>query len=109
MNSDGFELPSFAKVNLTLRVLGERDDGFHEVFTILQMVSLHDTLRFELMGGDIRLTCDDARIPTDSSNIVLRAAEKCGRDIKFRSELQFISKNESHRREGSAAVRRTLQ
>lgn len=76
MNSDGFELPSFAKVNLTLRVLGRRDDGFHEVFTILQMVSLHDTLRFELMGGDIRLTCDDARIPTDSSNIVLRAAEK---------------------------------
>ena len=76
MRSDFIELPSFAKVNLTLRVLGKRDDGFHEVLTVLQSVSLHDTIRFESNAEDIVLTCDDPRIPTDRDNIVVRAADK---------------------------------
>ena len=52
-----FSLPSFAKINWTLRVLGKRDDGFHELFTVLQTVSLHDTLHeFE---GPIRVFVED--------------------------------------------------
>jgi len=68
-----FELPSFAKINWSLRVLGKREDGFHELCTLFQTVSLHDTLKFEDADG-LALVCDDPLIPTDERNLILRAA-----------------------------------
>ncbi len=69
------KLPSFAKINWTLRIFGKRPDGYHEVATILQSISLCDELTFELREDQqIRLTCDDPTIPTDNSNLVIRAA-----------------------------------
>ena len=41
-----FTLPSYAKINWMLRILGKRDDGYHELFTVFQTVSLHDTISF---------------------------------------------------------------
>jgi 4-diphosphocytidyl-2-C-methyl-D-erythritol kinase len=68
-------LPSFAKINWSVRVLGRRPDGYHEVRTILQTVSLKDELRFEVTNdGDLDLTCDHAEIPTDDRNLIVRAA-----------------------------------
>ena len=69
------KLPSFAKINWTLRIFGRRPDGYHEVATILQSISLCDELRFELREDqEISLSCDDPTIPTDDSNLVIRAA-----------------------------------
>src|SRR6478672_2210224 len=68
----GFSLPSFAKINWTLRVLGKREDGYHELYTVFQTVSLHDTLRFDEAGG-LTLTCDNPAVPVDESNLVLQA------------------------------------
>lgn len=68
-----FSLPSFAKINWTLRVLGKRDDGFHELCTVFQTISLHDTLTFE-EAGELSLTCDDDTVPTDGRNLILKAA-----------------------------------
>ncbi len=68
-----FSLPSFAKINWTLRVLGKREDGFHELCTVFQTVSLQDTLTFE-ESDKLELTCDDPRIPTDESNLIIKAA-----------------------------------
>ena len=51
-------LKAHAKINLTLEVLGRRDDGYHEVATIMQTVDLHDTVRLS-PAADITLTCDD--------------------------------------------------
>ena len=49
-------LPAFAKVNLRLDVVGRRADGYHELRTIFQTISLHDTLRLEWnRGGAIEL------------------------------------------------------
>jgi 4-diphosphocytidyl-2-C-methyl-D-erythritol kinase len=68
------KLPSFAKINWTLHVLGKRPDGYHEVATLLQTVSLCDELVFDLREDDeISLTCDDPSIPVHS-NLVLKAA-----------------------------------
>lgn len=70
-----FSLPSFAKVNLHLRVLGKRDDGFHEIFTVFQTISLADELSFE-PAERLELVCDDPTVPADESNLVLRAARE---------------------------------
>lgn len=68
-----FTLPSFAKINPYLRVLGKRPDGFHEIFTVFQTVSLHDDLEFA-EGGEVLLECSDERIPRDETNLIIRAA-----------------------------------
>ena len=82
------KLPSFAKINWTLRIPGKRPDGYHEVATVLQSVSLCDELVFELREDDqISLSCDDPAIPVDESNLVVRAARalsaRHGADIKL--------------------------
>ena len=62
-----------AKVNLVLRVLGRRADGYHELDTLFQAVDLWDSLSIR---GSERLTLhtDDPKLPVDESNLVLRAA-----------------------------------
>ncbi|HEX5044247.1 MAG TPA: 4-(cytidine 5'-diphospho)-2-C-methyl-D-erythritol kinase [Candidatus Polarisedimenticolaceae bacterium] len=62
-----------AKVNLTLRVLGRRPDGYHELRTVFQAVDLWDTLEAEPARG-LHLRCDFPGLAEDGSNLVLRAA-----------------------------------
>jgi 4-diphosphocytidyl-2-C-methyl-D-erythritol kinase len=70
------KLPSFAKINWMLRIFGRRPDGYHEVATTLQSISLCDELTFELRDDDeISLTCDDPEIPVDASNLIVKAAK----------------------------------
>lgn len=64
---------SFAKINWMLRIIGKRDDGFHELETIFQSISLHDVLTFAI-SDEVRVTCDDSTIPTDERNLAGRAA-----------------------------------
>lgn len=68
-----FSLPSFAKINWTLRILGKRDDGFHGLCTVFQTVSLHDTIQFSESDA-LEVTCDDQFVPTDDSNLIVKAA-----------------------------------
>ncbi len=63
-----------AKVNWSLRVLGRRADGYHELDTVFQAIDLHDVLEAEPSRG-ITLECDDPELPTDRRNLVVRAAE----------------------------------
>jgi 4-diphosphocytidyl-2-C-methyl-D-erythritol kinase len=86
------KLPSFAKINWTLRILGKRADGYHEIATVLQSVSLCDELIFELRDDDqISLTCDDPSIPIDESNLIVKAARSLshqhGVDIKLLKKI----------------------
>jgi 4-diphosphocytidyl-2-C-methyl-D-erythritol kinase len=74
MQGKSFRLPSFAKINLYLRVLGRRADGFHEICTIFQTVSLCDYLTFS-ESDRILLTCDNGKIPTDDENLIVKAAK----------------------------------
>jgi 4-diphosphocytidyl-2-C-methyl-D-erythritol kinase len=64
---------SFAKINWSLRITGKRADGFHALETVFQTISLHDELTFH-DADRMSLTCDDPTIPTDDTNLVLRAA-----------------------------------
>src|SRR5437867_8765090 len=69
------EKKSPCKVNLLLNILGKRADGFHELETIMHPVALYDELTFSRGGSSIQLTCNIPELPTDSGNLVYRAAE----------------------------------
>ena len=66
-------LPSFAKINLYLRVLGRRNDGFHELCTVFQTVSLHDSITFA-EAGELSLTWNQNEIAVSNDNLIIRAA-----------------------------------
>jgi 4-diphosphocytidyl-2-C-methyl-D-erythritol kinase len=68
------EKNSPCKVNLILNILGRRPDGFHELETLMHPVQYHDRLSFSIAGQGIQLTCSDASLPVDSTNLVYRAA-----------------------------------
>jgi 4-diphosphocytidyl-2-C-methyl-D-erythritol kinase len=75
LSTTSLSYPSFAKINWYLQILGKRTDGYHEVLTVLQTVSLHDDLTFDLRDdGKIVLSCDDPEIPLDESNLIVKAA-----------------------------------
>jgi 4-diphosphocytidyl-2-C-methyl-D-erythritol kinase len=67
-----------AKINLGLRILEKRLDGYHELRTIYQTVSLHDRLEITLprRGNAIELKCDKSSIPSGPANLVYRTCER---------------------------------
>ena len=85
-------LPSFAKINLHLEILGKRSDGFHELFTILQTVSLCDELAFEEGGVDIELTMNGLPLPNGDKNLVVRAANALRTEFNIDRGAQIFLK-----------------
>ena len=69
-----FQVKSYAKINWTLDVLFKREDGYHEIRTIYQTVSLHDRLRISQITDAIEILCDDERVPVDETNLAHKAA-----------------------------------
>jgi 4-diphosphocytidyl-2-C-methyl-D-erythritol kinase len=67
------KLRAYAKINLTLEALAKRDDGYHEIATVIQTISLADTLSFEL-GDLLELKCNVPGLQS-SDNLVLKAAK----------------------------------
>ncbi len=64
-----------AKVNLSLRILNRRDDGFHEIETFIAPISLYDKIDIEKQNRWIDFSCDDVDLPTGDDNLVVRAAK----------------------------------
>src|SRR5262245_9090479 len=71
-----------AKINLDLRVLGMRPDGFHELRTVFQSLALHDTIDCIPRPGPFAIDCDAAGVPLDESNLVWRAASALWRALR---------------------------
>ncbi|WDP93190.1 MAG: 4-(cytidine 5'-diphospho)-2-C-methyl-D-erythritol kinase [Desulfobacter sp.] len=93
-------LISPAKLNLFLYVTGKRDNGFHELYSLMVPVSLSDRLVIELGGHGIRAVCEHPGVPEDKSNLVCRAAERfmdvCrsrGINLPFEGMRIIIEKN----------------
>jgi 4-diphosphocytidyl-2-C-methyl-D-erythritol kinase len=81
-----------AKINLTLAVKGRREDGFHEIESVVCPISLFDTLDIALReSGGLEFTCDDSSLPTDETNLVVRAARlfcaACGLEPRLEIKL----------------------
>lgn len=82
-----------AKVNLTLRVLGRRSDGFHDIETLMVPLDLADRLEMSLTEKNgIDFSCSDSSLPTDGSNLVCKAvaafAVATGREFGVRIHLE---------------------
>ncbi|KIC71855.1 4-diphosphocytidyl-2-C-methyl-D-erythritol kinase [Candidatus Protochlamydia amoebophila] len=79
-----------AKINLFLKVIGKRADGYHELSSLFQTISAGDILTFQRQTVDT-LTCSDPYLPTDDSNLVLKAMRlfrsKTGLDLHLRIHL----------------------
>jgi 4-diphosphocytidyl-2-C-methyl-D-erythritol kinase len=81
---------AFAKINLDLRVLGTRPDGFHELRTVFQSISLHDTVECIPRGGPFAIECAAAGVPLDQSNLVWRAADALWRALRRHPPVQDV-------------------
>jgi len=78
-------LPAFAKINLRLDVIGRRPDGYHELRTIFQAIGLHDTLELRCTRSrEITLEIHGAELSPGPDNLVYRAIEAIGQELKFR-------------------------
>ncbi len=73
MNTMEFTAP--AKINLYLRVIGKREDGYHEIETLFERISIFDHISIEPVSGRTVLVCDDHRVPTGEGSLMLRAVE----------------------------------
>ena len=82
---------AFAKINLSLRVVAARPDGYHELRTIFQSIALHDTLTIRSVAGPFRLTCDDRSLACDRTNLVWRAAERLWKVARRRGALRGVA------------------
>jgi 4-diphosphocytidyl-2-C-methyl-D-erythritol kinase len=81
---------AFAKINLGLRVLGARPDGYHELRTTFQSIALHDTLVFKRVPGPFRIECSDPACPSDRTNLVWRAATAMWRLSRRRGPMRDL-------------------
>ena len=75
MTSTALSVRSPAKINWSLRVVGRRADGFHEIESLVSAVTLYDELAFTGVADSvIELVCDGSDLPTDERNLVVQAA-----------------------------------
>lgn len=106
-------MKAFAKINLFLDVLGKREDGYHNIFSVMQSVDLCDELiistdntdelhtplhvRLEAVnsfqcdgnGGRVQLLCDNAKLPIDENNLIIKAAKALIRDFNSPQNLKI--------------------
>lgn len=67
---------AFAKINLTLDVLGKREDGYHDLKSVMQTISIRDDVEIDIgTGKPWTLECSKEDIPTDSTNLAWKAAQ----------------------------------
>jgi 4-diphosphocytidyl-2-C-methyl-D-erythritol kinase len=70
-----FTIRAHGKINLDLRVLGKRPDGYHELRTVFQAISLHDTITCIPREGPFAIECTAPGVPLDQSNLIWKAAD----------------------------------
>jgi 4-diphosphocytidyl-2-C-methyl-D-erythritol kinase len=90
----GISYRAYAKINLYLDVLNRRRDGYHNIETIFQTISLADMLSFEERAGRISLTCAHHELDTGEENLICRAAALLRRESGYNGGVKIhLEKN----------------
>lgn len=85
---------AYAKINLTLDVLGKRADGYHQLETIMQTIDLADVLTLKERAQGIKIVSSTSDIPTDESNLAYKAAQLLLNHCQIKKGIEiFIEKN----------------
>ena len=79
-----------AKINLDLRVLGLRPDGFHELRTVFQAIALHDVVTCVPRPGPFAIECDTAGVPLNETNLVWTAARRLWLALRRPGEVEDV-------------------
>lgn len=87
-----FTLKAPAKINLTLNILGKREDSYHEIYTLMENISLHDALTFFKIKEGIVLKSNLPRLPLDRRNLVFQAAQLILEEGKVYHGVKIILK-----------------
>src|ERR1700731_2186445 len=86
-----------AKINLSLKILGRRNDGFHEIETLISPISLADKIDIEPQSRWIDFSCDDPTLPGGDENLAVRAAKAFFEKTKIRGGIGIkLHKNIPH-------------
>ena len=91
MTAAAVRIRAHAKINLDLRVLGTRADGFHELRTVFQAISLHDTLTIVPREGPFAIECATAGVPLDGSNLIWKAAQALWRAMRRPGHVRDVT------------------
>lgn len=90
MSTAAVSIRAHGKINLDLRVLGTRPDGFHELRTVFQAIALHDTIRCVPRPGPFAIECATAGVPLDHTNLIWRAAATLWRSLRRSGHVRDI-------------------
>lgn len=86
-------IDAHAKINLSLDVLGKRDDGYHTLQMIMQAIQLHDTISIHEIPDGVEIMCEAPYVPNNSSNIAYKAAQAIIEKYKIKTGVRLeISK-----------------
>jgi 4-diphosphocytidyl-2-C-methyl-D-erythritol kinase len=87
-------LKAYAKINISLDVVGKRKDGYHLLRMIMQNIDLYDVISLEQAPDGIKLECDKPYVPTDERNIAYKAADLFIKKYKIVTGVKInINKN----------------
>ncbi|MEP6956006.1 MAG: 4-(cytidine 5'-diphospho)-2-C-methyl-D-erythritol kinase [Chthoniobacterales bacterium] len=89
--TDSMQLRAPAKINLSFRIIGRREDGFHEIETLMAPISLCDeiTITRTRDRDGIDFACDDPALPTGTDNLVVRAARIFFGETRIAAEVRI--------------------
>jgi len=97
-------LKSPAKVNLRLEILRRREDGYHELRTVLQKISLYDTLAVSLKKEKgISISTNHPKLPVGRGNLVYRAAQMILKKSEYKGGVHIILEKKSPWEQGWGA------
>ncbi|MCK4860079.1 MAG: 4-(cytidine 5'-diphospho)-2-C-methyl-D-erythritol kinase [Candidatus Omnitrophica bacterium] len=85
-------LLSPAKINLYLKVLGKREDGYHNIETVMQKIDLCDTLILKEKRRGIKVFCDNKEVPVDENNLCYQAADLLIKDFSLEKGVEIFIK-----------------
>ena len=81
-----------AKINLCLRILGKRPDGYHELESVMLPLAFGDQITLQLRKNGLTLECDNPSLPTDDSNLALRAAKALAQTSELENGAKIVLK-----------------
>ena len=88
------KIKAYAKINISLYIVGKREDGYHLLEMIMQSIDLYDEISIEKQKEDITITCDKQYVPVDERNLAYKAAKLFKEEYNITSGVSInINKN----------------